>query len=67
MAFCVFTIAPQERFNQLRRIVHCVSNPGFPEPETRFFLLFSTTRNPFFSTAKPGYIRKTGIAVAFKY
>jgi len=26
-----------------------VSNPGFPEPETRFFWLFSTTRNPFFS------------------
>ena len=25
-----------------------VSNPGFPKPETCFFWLFSTTRNPFF-------------------
>ena len=25
-----------------------VSNPGFPEPETRFFCLFSPTRNPGF-------------------
>jgi len=28
--------------------VASVSNPGFPEPETCFFRLFSTTRNPFF-------------------
>jgi len=31
---------------------HClrcsVSNPGFPEPETRFFWLFSSTRNQVF-------------------
>jgi len=32
-----------------------VSNPGFPEPETRVF-----------STTKPGYFKKPGI-VAFKY
>jgi len=44
-----------------------VSNPGFPEPETRFFWLFSTTRKPFFSTTKTGYFKKTWIAVAFKY
>jgi len=43
-----------------------VSNSGFPEPETRVFRLFSTTRNLGFSTTKPGYLKNPRIAVAFK-
>jgi len=29
-------------------IVQSVSKPGFPEPETQVFWLFSTTQTPFF-------------------
>ena len=32
-----------------------VSNPGFPEPETRVFCYFLTTRNPGFKIWKPGF------------
>jgi len=36
-----------------------VSNPGFPEPETRFYGVFYYL--------KPGYFENPGRAVAFKY
>jgi len=42
--------------NRASKVGISVSNPGFPEPETRVF-----------STTKPGYFKKPGIAVAFKY
>jgi len=32
-----------------------VSNPGFPEPETRFLAIFYYPKPVFFSTTKPGY------------
>jgi len=38
----------------------------FPNPKLVFWL-FSGTRNPFFSTTKPGYFKKIGIDVAVKY
>jgi len=45
-----------------------VSSPGFPEPETRGFWVFSTTRNQgFIQLPSPGIKKKPGIAVAFKY
>jgi len=44
-----------------------VSNPRFPKPETRFFGYFLLPETRFFSTTKPGHLKKTGIAVAFKY
>jgi len=44
-----------------------VSNPGFPEPETQVFWLFSTTRNPGFFNYQIQYFKNPGIAVAFKY
>ena len=39
--FCVVIVVK-------KRKLPSVSNPGFPEPETRIFWLFSTTRNPGF-------------------
>jgi len=47
-----------------RHAGNSVSNTGFPEPETRFFWLFSTTR---FFNYQTRVFRKLGIAVAFKY
>jgi len=44
-----------------------VSNPGFPEPETRFFCYFLLPETRFFSPTQPGYFKKPGIAVACKY
>jgi len=44
-----------------------VSNPGFPEPEIRFFGYFLPPETWVFSTTKPGCFLKNGIAVALKY
>jgi len=49
-----------------RRGLGSVSNTGFPEPETRFSAIFYYPKPGFFPTTKPGYLKKTGIAVAFK-
>ena len=44
-----------------------VFNPGFPESETCFFGYFLKPETRFFSTTKPGYLKKIGIDIAGKY
>jgi len=45
-----------------------VSNPGFPELDTRFFWgIFYYTKPVLFSTTTPGNVKKPGITVEFKY
>jgi len=39
----------------------------FPNPKPVFFGYFLLHQTRVFSTTKPGYLKKTGIAVAFKY
>ena len=43
-----------------------VSNLGFPESATCFLAIFWYPKR-FFSTTKPGYLKKIGIDVAVKY
>jgi len=45
--------------------VSSVSNPGFPEPETRFFGYFLPESRLFFNY-QTRVLKKPGIAVAFK-
>jgi len=52
---------------QISIAVISVSNPGFRKLETRFLAIFYYPKPVFFSTTKPGYLKKTGIAVVFKY
>jgi len=55
--FIIKTVFDNKEYGGYQKTVeNSVSNPGFPEPETRFF-----------STTKPGYFKKPGIAVTFKY
>ena len=44
-----------------------VSNPGLPEPETRFLAIFYYPKPVFFQPTIPDIKKKTEIAVAFKY
>jgi len=52
------SIAPQLMKNRTHKA--SVSNPGFSA-------VFYYQKPGFFSTTKPGYLKKTGIAIAFKY
>ena len=56
--FCSVEISKCFVTTYLWRVDRSVSNPGFPEPETRVFGLFSTTRNPFFfQLLNPGILK----------
>jgi len=56
IAFACYQWWSRDRNLQNQNLVQpSVSNPGFPEPETRFFGYYWLPETRFFSTTKPGY------------